>query len=399
MVNEGLQFYVDTLIVEAILSDPRLSKQAQAGIVTSLVQKVFGYAHEKFQEAKTSDQKVAMITNFMVPGVIAAMGFPVIGLLARVSEALFGLDFAKIFSEVGEAVKGLVAGGKQTNSQAVDALVSKVVSDNPGKEDPKSEEEYNQRKQLLTSAKLSLRDSQLFKIALMDYLEKNPDVNLYDPEINIKFAAGWFSSGLSTFIASRHKMTKVLIAILAWMGKAVLAAGGFMIAGDVISGIIGGGPSASTPEAAPSGTTSEPETSVDNATQTSFPVAPGYVPENFNTPYSRWVIQSDPSSIDHLLLSWAVEIYPGLRGHESEVRSLGTFQSVEQVIKAYNSGGPPNMTFIPRQWKSRKQVVDNFMNEAAARIKAAPGPAAPGTPSPIPNWHPPAGSPNQGTLI
>lgn len=401
MVNEGLQFYVDTLIVENLMSDPRLSKQAQSGLVTSLIQKVFNYAHEQMQEFKDSDHKIAWLTNFLVPGVLTAFGFPVLGFLSRLAEVFFGMDFAKIFAEAGEAIKNLVVGGKQTNSAAVDSAISKVVINTPlGKPDPSSEEELEQRKQMLASAKMTFRESQLFKIALVDYLEKNPDVNLTDPEINIKFAAGWFSSGLSTFVASRHKTIKILIAVIGWIAKALLAAGGFMVMGDVINSVIGGKSTSPSSEAIPSGAASnEPQTSIDNANQNVFPVNPAYTPESFNTPYARWVIQSDPSSIDHLLLSWTIDIYPSLRGHESEIRGLGTFQSVEQIIKAYNAGGPPNMTFIPRQWKSRKQVVDNFMNEAASKIKPSSSPLAPGTVNPIPNYHPLATPATPGTMV
>lgn len=401
MVNEGLQFYVDTLIVENLMSDPRLSKQAQSGLVTSLIQKVYDYAHAQLQEFKDSDHKIAWLTNFLVPGVLTAFGFPVLGFLSRLAEVFFGMDFAKIFAEAGEAIKNLVVGGKQTNSAAVDGAISHAVINAPlGKPDPSSEEELEQRKQMLTSAKMTFRESQLFKIALVDFLEKNPEVNLTDPEINIKFAAGWFSSGLSTFVASRHKTVKILIAVIGWIAKALLAAGGFMVVGDVINSIIGGGKPASSSDTIPSGApSSETQTSVDTANQNVFPVNPGYTAENFNTPYSRWVIQSDPSSVDHLLLSWATEIYPSLRGHESEITSLGTFQSVEQIIKAYNAGGPPNMTFIPRQWKSRKQVVDNFMNEAASKIKPSSTPLVPGTVGTIPNYHPPATPATPGTLV
>lgn len=397
MANEGLQFYVDTLIVETILSDPRLSKQAQSGLVSSLIQKVYSYAHEKFQAVQDSDHKIAMISNFLIPGIFTALGFPVLGFLSKLGEMFFGLDFAKIFSEAAEAIKGLVVGGRQTTSSAVDDVVNRVVSSAPTKPDPKNEEELEERKKMLTQAKLTLRDAQLFKIALTDYLHRNPDVNLYNPEMNIKFAAGLFSSSLSTFIASRHKTTKILIAVIAWIAKAVLAAGGFMVMGDVINSIVG--TNSTTTPSAPNTSPSEPQAEVDTANQNIFPVAPGYVPENFNTSYARWVIQSDPSSIDHLLLSWATEIYPGLRGHESEVRSTTGFQNIENVIKAYNSGGPPNITFIPRQWKSRKQVIDHFMNEVATKIKPTPNATPPGTPiTPIPNWHPPAGS-KPGTLV
>lgn len=374
MVNESLQFYVDTLIAEAILTDPRLYKKAQSGIVSSLIQKIVGEVHDKVKEVKDSDHKASLVLGFMVPGMLAASGFPVLGFLAKTAQVMFGFDFSKIFSEIGSTIKDLISGGKQTTSQAVDNVVSAAFTNNI----PPDPTEETIGKTLGITAKLSLRDAQLFKIAMADYVAKNPDVNLMDPEVNVKFAAGLFSSALATFISSKGKITKILISILGWMIKAILASAGFMVMGDVINKVVGNTNSSMDGQPSNSNVPTSAPISTGPA-QTKFKVSPSYTEEANNGPMARWILQSDVSGIDSILINWADEIYPEARGQEPAMRSAATFNAVVNAIKAYNKGSPPNMTFIPRQWKSRKQVVDQFMNEVAMHSSpAAVTPATPG---------------------
>lgn len=372
MVNEELQFYVDTLVLETILSNPRLSKNAQSGMVSSLLQKVFQYTHEKIKDIQDSDHKIEMITNFLIPGMLTAFGFPFLGFLSKIGQMVFHIDFAKILGDIASSVKSLIVGGKQASSGEVDSVVNKVVMNNYPPEPTETDiNKFLPAQERVVTNKLTLREAHLIKIAFADYALNNPEVNLHDPEMNVKFAAGLFQSALASFLSSRHKTMKILISVLGWMVKAILASAGFMVAGDAINKIVGG--TTNPIDGSQQSNKTEPTSVMAPPTQNIFKVNPGYVTENNNGPYARWMIQVDPNTIDNLLVSWTTDIYPDLKGQESAVRSSRTFQSVADVIKAYNAGGPSNVTFIPRQWKSRKQVVDNFMAELASTIhKDAP---------------------------
>lgn len=393
MISPELQIYIDATIVETVLADPRLTKQAQSGIVSSLLQKVFDYFHTKFSEVRDSNGKVEMITNFLVPGILTAFGFPVLGFLSKIGEVLFHFDYAKIFEEIGASVKSLVTGGKQTNSGEVDKVVSSVVNSNLPPEPTEDEMKKFVAAPIEKQQKLTLRDAQLFKLAMEDFAANNLDVDISNPDINIKFAAGWFSSALATFLSSRHKTTKILVSVLGWIVKAMLAAGGFMVMGDVVNKLLG--KSNSIDGQQPNQPASETTIATTPAVQTTFKVSPTYVPENNNGPYARWMIQADPNQLDSMLAGWATEIYPEARGHESAIRASRTFNTLVSALKAYNAGGPPNTIFIPRQWKSRKQIVDQFMGEVSSA-----SPTAPSTPAPaalIPNATPTTPEGGKGT--
>lgn len=387
-MSPDLQIYIDTLILEAICADPTISKQAQSGMVSSLLQKVSEYTKDKLKEVKDSGHKVEMITNFLIPGILTAFGFPFLGFLSKVGQMVFHFDFAKILGEVASSIKELITGGKQTSSAQVDSVVSGAVANNNPPEPTEADinkfippAEKAEANPIEKANGLSLREANLLKLAFQEYALNNPNVHLYNPEINIKFAAGLFQSALASFLSSRHKTMKILISVIGWMVKAILASAGFMVAGDAINHIVGGAtnPIDGSTQTTSTSTNSEPAP-IPTQYQNVFKPSASYVQENNNGPYAKWMIQADPHTIPDILTSWATEIYPDLHGKESNIRSARSFQALVDVLKAYNANGPSNLIFIPKQWKSRKQVVDNFMNEVASTASPAPSNPTPGHP-------------------
>ena len=61
-----------------------------------------------------------------------------------------------------------------------------------------------------------------------------------------------------------------------------------------------------------------------------------------------------------MLLAWAVDVYPQLHGYESQMANLSSFDKVAEDISRY--GGSNNLT-MPKEYKSRKQVVDLFAHD------------------------------------
>lgn len=388
MVNQKLQSYVDLLVIETILSDPRITKTAQSGVVSSLIQTVYNWASEQFNEFKASDQKAEMIFNFLIPGILGGFGFPVLGFLAKLAQVLFGIDFAAILKSIGSSLKNVISSGGKVSDGEVDSVVSNIFSAHMPPDPTEDDMAKFVSPNMIKTEHMTLREANLFKIALTDYVSKNPDVNLINPEINIKFAAGLFGSALATFIGSRGKTVKILISLVGWIFKTTLYAGGYMAVGSIIGKLIGHSTSDETTSTEPTGskTTNVPMAS---PRQNVFPVSSSYAEENFNGPASRWTISGDVSNIDSMLVAWTDEIYPTVKGHEDIMKSCGTFQTVVNIIKSYNQGGPPSVIFMPRQWKSRKQVIDLFMGEVALKAPSS-SPSAPATLgkpqiTPIPN--------------
>ena len=78
--SREISFYVDTMIVETLLTDSHLVKSAQAGgFISGLIGKVKDYFGAHFN----SENKAGSVINMLAPGVISiglgAMGLPWLG--------------------------------------------------------------------------------------------------------------------------------------------------------------------------------------------------------------------------------------------------------------------------------------------------------------------------------
>lgn len=391
MKNEQLQFYFDSIIIDTMFHDPRITKAAQSsGVVSSLAQWVFSYFGDKEKEFANSPDKIGAFISFLGPGIATALGSPLLGTVMMLAQSIFGFDLGKILESIGSEIKSLVTGGssvssEQVNNAVITSVVNNTPTDEPSEDHAKSLLERAEEFMGIKSA-FTLREAELFKLAMEDFYNRVPDFDFNNPKMNIKVAAGWFSSPLASFLTGRHQSTKILVTVISFLVKAALAAFGFMAMGDVVKYFTGGGKKSTTPT---SGTPGATETQMATAPpQTKFKPNPNYSEESFNGPGSRWMISADINSIDSILISWAESIYPELKGQDSLIRSTNTFNQVVSVIKAYNQGSAqPDVIFIPRIWKSRKNVVDQFMAEVAADSAATPSPAAlpaPPTKTPAP---------------
>ena len=114
------------------------------------------------------------------------------------------------------------------------------------------------------------------------------------------------------------------------------------------------------------------------STQTKFSIKPGYVDTRYNTSDdTNWIekISNNKSSIENMLVSFVKEVYDGLNGQDALIRSVPGFQITADNIAWYNhsSVGDP-IVFIPKHFTSKKQLVDNFIDQIAARAGNAPSP-------------------------
>lgn len=393
MTNEKLQFYVNTLVIETLLSDPRLVKGAQSsGIISSVIQTAYNYIKGKISSFENSQDKVGAIIDFIIPGALSAFGSPLLATITWIAENVFHFSFSAILKDVASEIKNLINGGKQTTTSEVqNAVIKSVVNNMPS---APSGQDTGKASDNIVKQNMTLREAQLYKLSFLNFLDQNPTFDPFNPKLTIKVAAG-----LLSFIGTRSKLTKIIIAVISWFVTAVLAASGFMVAGDVIHSIVGN-ISGSGGSAANSSSTSTVSTVSNAPSQTRFKVSQNYNEESYNGPNSRWALGGDVSELPDLIVSWATEIYPDLKGHENEIKSDTIFNDVVNTIKAYNKGGTPGAIFIPTQWHSRKDIVDQFMAELAKNIPVSPqsNPAQSVQPSgsaikPIPNYTPPTNKP------
>src|SRR5579885_2506981 len=111
ITDRDISFYVDTLIVEAIVGDEKLYKQAATGgLVMGLIDKVKEYVGNQIDP----NDKAGSLINILGPGVIftafRAFGFGWLGLLISLAMRIFHVDVAGMISSIWDKLKGMISG-------------------------------------------------------------------------------------------------------------------------------------------------------------------------------------------------------------------------------------------------------------------------------------------------
>lgn len=336
--NSEISFYVDSLIVEALLSNKPLSKTAQgANILMQIINKVKDYVGNHI----TDDDKVGSVINMFAPGVVymtlGAMGLGGVGKILSLAMVVFDVDVSSIFHSITEKLKGPLNEGKLLTSQNVDGIVSSSVQSAFGTS--------SDQNQAISYAQM-MRDVRMVKLSMIEY-------DLY-------------KSGKYSFAgASKAKTGSVLAMVLGWILKAALASAGLMVAGDIIKKLLGM-PNALDGPVQKGKAVKQIER--HTPTQTKFKLQPSYQ----ETEIGNWTenISNTQSPIEEMVVSYAKQVYQGLDGLENIIKSTPGFQVIVNRIVSYNqsSTGDP-VVFIPKDFVSKKQMVDFFIDDVAEKAK------------------------------
>lgn len=362
-----VQFYLDSLIVETILSE-NLVKQADGSGLSSFLNVVENYVKSKI----TPGHELAGVFDLLAPGILGALGFPLLATFLKVAE-MFGFDPAKIFTEIAEKVKEiLMSGAKEISPEHLDGIIESTVQANYGSNP--TEEDLKK----LQSQSLSLRDAQILKLAI-DEISLD---DLNNRHLPLAKRAGVIS-GLARLIGMKPKAASVLGKIIGWIIKVILISGGFMVGGDLLNKMVGRKDVPPTPNGLPTLSPSAPaqNISLPISHQSLFKVNPGYTEEGLNKS-NGWIEAVPPSQIGPQIAEWAQDIYPDLKGKGNFIQSSPIFQKIVEVIQEYNSNNNSKITFMPRIFTSRKKVVDTFIDDLANKVEHL------NMPSPIPNAEP-----------
>jgi len=353
--NSEINFYAETMVVQALLSNNGLSKTAGlAEMASELISKITGYVGSKIEP----DNKVGSVLNMLAPGVLSlglsAMGMPWIGLLFGAAWKIFNIDISGILSTIWTSIKGLIGGGQQTTSEAVDSAVSSAVQ---AHSKPATEEEAQaaaaKASQLPATQSQLLRDVRIVKLAMIEFERINMQSNN-----SLQSTAGL----LDIFSGQKSTITSVLMKVLGWLFKVALASAGFMVVGDLINKYVLNKPSGTDAPApaAPTGPTS---------TQTKFKLQPTYKDIKRS---GNWVmsIPNNSSSIGDMLVDLAKKVYQGLDGMENIIEATAGFQVIRNTITSYNQASSGDaMVYIPKNLTSEKQIVDWFIDDVAENAK------------------------------
>jgi len=337
--NSEVSFYVDTLIVETLLSKG-LNKTAQDNeIISDLTGKVKTY----FKNQIDPNDPAGSLINKITPGAIfALLRFGWIGMLIGLAMNVFRVDVNGILTSIIGKLKPEIAGNKQIASDKIDEIVNSSVQEF---NKPMSEGFFGSESSLKV-----LQDAKMIKLALME---------------------GNFSKTAKSPLGSRHAKTMgLLVKIFSWVFKIGLASVGLMVAGDVVNKFLGrpnaldntiqGGKPVNAPVPAP--------IPLVVSKRTKFPVNKNYTDKKQNLGNSNWVesVVNDEVSITGMLINFTKEVYSGLDGKEAVIRNTPGFQVIKDRIVIYNrSSAGDAMVFIPKFLTSKKQIVDLFIDDVA----------------------------------
>lgn len=367
ILRSEVSFCVDTLLVETVLADSKFYKKA--GFVSDILNGAKGY----FDANIDKNNPVASVIDVLAPGALwllfRSLGLGKWGMLIGLLMDVFHVDVWGLLRSLYSKVKGLISGGQKVSAAQVDSIANESAQEFSQPATPQEAQEgYKalQEKQMkpegawaddgkVYSSLELMHDAKIISLALVEY--EHQKMRLTKEAISPM-------SFLSGFSGTKAKSTNILAKIFGWVIKLALASAGLLIAGDVINKAVGR-PSAldrtyqrgqETPEV------SVPARPI--STQTKFKL-------KADAPLSStWPLVNTPENIESMLVQFAKDVYSGLDGKESIIRSSPAFQDTKDQLDWFNIHNPGTaVIFIPGNYTSKKQIVDTFIDDVA---KSAP---------------------------
>jgi hypothetical protein len=370
MSNSEASFYVDTLLVETVLSDGKFHKTA--GFISDVLSKVKDY----FGAHIRSDHAVEDVLRILAPGALwlfmQSIGLGKWGFLLGLLVDVFHIDIPGMIKSLYEKVKEMISGGQKVSSAQIDSATQEVAQQYsiPGNAEEAQQGYRNLQKKQQESGKADdhkvysslelLSDARMLRLALIEY--EHQQMRLTKNAIGLTDFVGGYSR-------TKSKGSSLLSKILGWVIKIALFSGGLMIAGDAVNALLGRpsamtgsyqagkddynplGPSGSSAPAAPSGPVS---------TQTKFPAkADSPLP-------TSWPLVNNAGNIENMLIQFTKDVYSGLDGKENIIRSSPAFQAAKENIRWFNIHNEgSSVIFLPDIFKSKKDLVDHYIDDVA----------------------------------
>lgn len=166
-------------------------------------------------------------------------------------------------------------------------------------------------------------------------------------DAGVKTAASWTRPGASNLLGS----------VIKFILTALLSGAGLVIGANAIKKVI-------NPEVAPA--EDDGKTAPDLISkQTKFKLQPNYSEIAAPKPWVEDTINNE-SSIEALLIQFAKDVYAGLDQYVPKIKASPSFQTIlDSITFANRKAQGDNIVIIPPMYKSKKQLVDYFIDEVA----------------------------------
>lgn len=368
--NTLYQYYIDNIILETV-STNGLLKRAQVGdVLSGIAQSIKNYVSNRIDP----NDRVGSVIDILAPGAIAVLLKPFgLGGLIGLAMNIFNVDVAGILRSIWEKVKSLLGVGQRISPEQADQIVETSVKEHQGsftEEDAaKAHQKLTQNNQSKTSSYKAIRDARTVKLAIIQY--ENFSLTKEAQLFGRKSRRSSSSFDFSSLFGEKVKTTNTLTTILSWVLKIVLVAAGVDIGGQLIRKFLGMSNAFDGP--APAGKDSggeqaAPQSQPSTSHQTKFKVQPNYKDIQMRSSGEFWIenVPNNESSIEEMLVNFAKQVYQGLDGQESVIKSSPGFEVILKRIVNFNRGSKGNQSIII-PFNSKKQIVDFFIDDVAEK--------------------------------
>lgn len=346
------QFIEDTLLVEKLaMMDAALTKEA--GALSDMLGGV-GNSIQNFakENVDTSSPKALLssLGNIMAPAILFNIYKP-FGILLSISSAL-GFNASAVVSAIKNFVTNSLAQGKRPTPEEITNIGMGAVSSQVGGAGVTASGD------MFDILKQAEREGSLIKMAQRRGLMSEQVSGPMFMSNQHRGVLGRVFGGLT-----RQRGKWLLGGFLVWIIKKLLAGAGLLaLAGAGVSLMKG---KDKVPATAPAPTTAPVPT--PEVVPAPVPAKPQFVwsgrggQQHPNNNQSIWYVPMQ--NIFRTMLGWTIDVYPevGLRS----VAAAPSFQQLVGELQGLREPGTPYIR-IPSRFKTRKQVVDSFIQDISA---------------------------------
>lgn len=366
-MNKGeIEFIADTLLIQRLATiEYGIQKTAGFGdwVVGALGDGLQVISEEVRGLIDTSSigSIVESIARLIAHGALYQIWWPLAS-INTAAKAVFGVDIIDVGKKIWDMLVGTIMSKGSVTPQEVSAATKAATSAFAGSD---TNEIKMSSYDLFEPLREADKAGKLYSFALFG---KSRSSNRRSP------AAGFFSS------ISAFKGKSIIGGLAGWAIKAALIGAGLMTMSGTLARFVGlkDGPNEKK-EQEQTGET-QPETETPAYSQTAQPDSESSVSltptgrgndihaNDHKT--SQWVVPLVQGSIEKTLIIWAGDVYEELVGQDHVIHQAASFNKVVNEMKRYMEYGNTSRVPVPPQYKSRKQVVDQFAREVAYKISS-----------------------------
>jgi hypothetical protein len=305
--------YLNDLITIKSLSEIKKTADASdyVGQLASYIKNLFG---NQFPNGVDAQSFLKFLSPAIIFQIFKSLGFKWIAGLAGLLASVFGVDLSQIITTIISGIKSLVSSGEKLSSEQVNSVVESAIP------------------QTLKTARINYD-----KIVKLAYKEDYTGVLAAIKQLGEKH------------VSVGTKIFGLLRSVLSWTFVTMLWAGGFLIAGDVVSSFLGKFIKMDKSSLNPF--TSNP--SSNNSSQSTYV-------EKHSDGWTENIV-NNKTNIINLILDYVEEYYP--KADESKIIKSPVFIGIVRHILLANSGTVGyKFVMIPNNFSSKKEIADKIMD-------------------------------------